>query len=197
MSQTSKLLLIGAGVAAFAGAVLTFAVADSSGGLDVEALGLVLLGGAAIAVIAVAMATVAPSADNDEEGGSVELMRIVTGLVAVVAGIIAVVALTLVTVTLLPVSENGEATVAITTAAFGIVSTVVTAYLGIKATANTSSRVASAAAEVAESLADTWTEEGPIASQNPTGRKAAAVTRKKGVKRAKRSPRRRPSDSGE
>ena len=166
--------------------------------LDVKALGLVLLGGAAIVVIAVAIETVGPGAEDAEGEGSAELMRIVTGLVAVVAGIIAVVALTLVTVTLLPVSKNGEATVAITTAAFGIVSTVVTAYLGIKATANTSSRVASAAAEVAESLADSRTEEEPVAQRKPSGRKKPAAARKKVAKPPKRGRRvRRVSEASE
>ena len=55
-----------------------------------------------------------------------------------VAGIVAVGALTIIAVELVGVGEEGntEATVAITTSAFGIVSTVITAYLGIKATAN-------------------------------------------------------------
>jgi uncharacterized membrane protein len=68
-------------------------------------------------------------------------LRTITGLVAVVAGIIAVGALTVVTVNLLGSEENKEAVVAITTSAFGIVSTVITAFLGIKATANASTSV--------------------------------------------------------
>jgi hypothetical protein len=68
-------------------------------------------------------------------------LRTITGLVAVVAGIIAVGALTVVTVNLLAAEQNKEAIVAITTSAFGIVSTVVTAFLGIRATANASTSV--------------------------------------------------------
>jgi len=59
----------------------------------------------------------------------------------VVTGIVAVGTLTIVAVSLLGVGkENKDATVAIVTSAFGIVSTVVTAFLGIKATANSSQK---------------------------------------------------------
>ncbi|MGN6217796.1 MAG: hypothetical protein ACTHN7_12730 [Solirubrobacterales bacterium] len=68
-------------------------------------------------------------------------LRTITGLVAVVTGIIAVAALTVVTVNLLGTEDNKDAIVAITTSAFGIVSTVVTAFLGIRATANASASV--------------------------------------------------------
>ena len=76
-----------------------------------------------------------------DESVTSDQLRTITGLVAVVAGIIAVGALTVVTVNLLSGEENKEAIVAITTSAFGIVSTVVTAFLGIKATANASMHV--------------------------------------------------------
>jgi len=75
-------------------------------------------------------------------------------LVVVVTSIVAVGILTVVAVSLLGVGkENKDATVAIVTSAFGIVSTVVTAYLGIKATANTSAKASEGlAAALGESI---------------------------------------------
>ncbi|HEX6780959.1 MAG TPA: hypothetical protein VF125_02895 [Solirubrobacterales bacterium] len=139
MSSTTKRLLIGAAVVGVVGAILAFALdGDTSvGALDLKALGWVLLGLAGALLIAAAISAVKP---EDGKPVSEEALRTVTGLVAVVAGITAVGALSITTVELVGVGEEGntEATVAITTSAFGIVSTVITAYLGIKATANAS-----------------------------------------------------------
>jgi hypothetical protein len=137
MSSITKRLLMGAALVGLVGAILAFALdSDTSiGALDLKRLGWVLLGLAGALFIAVVISAVKP-----EEGKPVseEALRTVTGLVAVVAGITAVGALTITTVELVGVGQEGntEATVAITTSAFGIVSTVITAYLGIKATAN-------------------------------------------------------------
>lgn len=80
-------------------------------------------------------------------------LRAITGLAAVVTGIVAVAILTVVAVSLLGVDpENKDATVAIVTAAFGIVSTVVTAFLGIKATANSSEKATAILAEGIQKL---------------------------------------------
>lgn len=70
----------------------------------------------------------------------VEKTRAWTGLIAVVAAILGVVGLAIGCAIVL---GNDESTIAITTAAFGVISTMVTAYLGIKATANTAKEIAS------------------------------------------------------
>jgi mannitol-specific phosphotransferase system IIBC component len=86
-----------------------------------------------------------------KERTSIESLRAITNLAAVLAGIIAVAGLTVVAIELLNSEEKSEAAIAITTAAFGIVSTVVTAYLGIKATANASdNKIAAATDKIAE-----------------------------------------------
>lgn len=146
--NTEKLLYMSLGAAAI-GALLVFALDNGSsiGPFNAQPLGGIVLGlalalmiGAAISVV---KTTAAESGGAKPEAGdgrlvSEESLRAITGLVAVVAGIVAVGALTVVTVELVGVGKDGntEATVAITTAAFGIVSTTITAYLGIKATAN-------------------------------------------------------------
>jgi hypothetical protein len=153
MTRTSKWLLAGAGLAGLFGGFFTFAVNDdkaSTGAVDLQAVGAVLL--AAAVILAAGMAVAATKSAKDGEI-SIEALRAVTGLVAVVAGIIAVAALTIVAVNLLSGDKDSESTVAITTSAFGIVSTVITAYLGIKATANTSQKVAAAASEKVEEAA--------------------------------------------
>ena len=72
----------------------------------------------------------------------VEKTRAWTGLLAVIAAIVGVVGLAVAAAIVL---GDDESTTAITTAAFGVISTMVTAYLGIKATANTAKEVAAAA----------------------------------------------------
>jgi hypothetical protein len=119
------------------GAALVFALDDndSIGPLNAQPLGGVLIG---LALVLLVGEVISASKPRDGDPISDENLRAVTGLVAVVAGVVAIGALTIIAVELLDVGEEGstEATVAITTSAFGIVSTVVTAYLGIKATAN-------------------------------------------------------------
>jgi uncharacterized protein YlxW (UPF0749 family) len=73
-------------------------------------------------------------------------LRTVTGLIAVVAGVGAVIALAIVTVSFLG-SGNKDSIVAVTSSAFGIVSATVTAYLGIKATANSAHKTSEEAGE--------------------------------------------------
>jgi hypothetical protein len=80
------------------------------------------------------------------EETSLEKLRSKTGLAALIVTIVAVVFLAGVTAILLGGGVNSESTVAIVTAAFGIISTVATAYLGIKATANSSVEAAAASA---------------------------------------------------
>jgi hypothetical protein len=82
---------------------------------------------------------------RDPDDTSLEKLRSRTGLAALIVTVVAVVALAALTAVLLGGGVNNESTVAIVTAAFGIVSTVATAYLGIKATANSSVEAAAAA----------------------------------------------------
>jgi len=84
-----------------------------------------------------------------KERTSIESLRAITNLAAVLAGIIAVAVLAIVTIELLNGEEKSEAAIAITTAAFGIISTVITAYLGIKATANAANKSGEASNDAA------------------------------------------------
>jgi hypothetical protein len=79
------------------------------------------------------------------EETDLEKLRSRTGLAALIVTIVAVVVLAGLTAVLLGGGVNSDNTVAIVTAAFGIISTVATAYLGIKATANSSVEAAAAA----------------------------------------------------
>ena len=83
-----------------------------------------------------------------------ERLRTGTGLTALIVTIIAVVALAAVTAILLGGGVNSDSTVAIVTAAFGIISTVSTAYFGIRATANSSVQAAAAGAGGSEAGAE-------------------------------------------
>ncbi len=71
----------------------------------------------------------------------IESTRAWTGLLAVIAAILGVIGLA---VGCAIVLGEDKSTIAITTAAFGVISTMVTAYLGIKATANTAKEISSA-----------------------------------------------------
>jgi uncharacterized membrane protein YfcA len=150
------------------GAVLAFALEDdgaSAVGVDLQAFGLVLLAAALVlaAGSAVTMIEFGPRAkettkgeeerERAKENTDVESLKVVTGLFAVVAGVVAVAALTVVSAGL----TDAESTVAVTTSALGIISTLVTAYLGIKATANTSNKAADTAAELVKKLPDVTT----------------------------------------
>jgi hypothetical protein len=85
---------------------------------------------------------------GNSKGWETDNVRAVTGLLVVIAGILAVVALAVVAVVLLG-GENKSSIVAVTTSALGIISAVVSSYLGIKATANMAAHTASASAESA------------------------------------------------
>jgi hypothetical protein len=165
MSPTPKRLLVVVVAVGVIGAVLAFALKDndaSAAGLELQALGLVLLASAfVVALIAAALVFASAISGKKNEGQKelgqtgtqtaaqektdVESLKIVTGLAAVIAGVAAVAALTVVAVSLM---SDAQSTVAITTSALGIISTVVTAYLGIKATANSSNKASEVASEL-------------------------------------------------
>ncbi|HEU4461403.1 MAG TPA: hypothetical protein VFR75_02305 [Solirubrobacterales bacterium] len=91
----------------------------------------------------------------------IEKTRAWTGLIAVVAAIFGVVGLAVGCAIIL---GEDKSTIAITTAAFGVISTMVTAYLGIKATANTAKEIS-----LAMPKADDGNGEGP-SDPRPAGR---------------------------
>lgn len=115
---------------ALVGAVLAFALRDSHA--SVLGVRLQPFGGVLFATGALMIAAAAISSIGDGGGGATtnaEGIKSVGGLIAVVVGITAVTALAIVTLTRL---ENKTSAVAVTSSAFGIISAVVGAYLGIK-----------------------------------------------------------------
>ncbi len=100
----------------------------------------------------------------EQKGWSEGYLKAIGGLIAVVVGILAVTALALVTLWRLG-TDNQEAMVAVTSSAFGIISAVVGAYLGIKISADTSAKAseevkqATGNAAVAQHVADKAQEE--------------------------------------
>jgi hypothetical protein len=124
---------------ALVGAVLAFALDENDAsllGVSLQPLGGILFGAG---VLLIAGATIG-SAGNDGHGDSGSI-KTIGGLVAVLGAIVAVTALTIVTLTQLG-GENKESIVAVTSSAFGIISAVVGAYLGIKITADTTTKAA-------------------------------------------------------
>ncbi|HEX3609463.1 MAG TPA: hypothetical protein VHU14_07340 [Solirubrobacterales bacterium] len=125
-----KYWLIAGFLFALVGAVLAFALRDS----DASVLGVRLqpLGGVLFAVGALTIAAAAIGSIGDGKGSaaaSAESIKSIGGLIAVVVGITAVTSLAIVTLTRL---DNKASAVAVTSSAFGIISAVIGAYLGIK-----------------------------------------------------------------
>jgi len=127
-----------AGVAfALVGAVLTFALEDSDAsvlGVGLQALGGVLFAAGALLVAAAGVQSLVGGGSGLDADG----IKSVGGLIAVVTGIVSVTALALVTTQAGSLSK--ESIVAITSSAFGIISTVIGAYLGIKISSEASAK---------------------------------------------------------
>jgi len=156
----TKWLLLGALALGVIGGALAFAIhpSDASAGpFDLKAVGGVILAAAALLAAGAAISGgvnvcrkpadkgkpssgAAPSETTGTLHLDPESLRTITGLVAVVTAIVAVAVLTVIAINLLGGGDGKESTVAITTSAFGIVSAVVSAYLGIKATVNASDK---------------------------------------------------------
>jgi len=162
---TAQSGIIGGLLLAVIGAVLAFALDElDAGALNIQALGGILL--ATGAVLAFGAAIAALGGDGDPKSGTglsqPANLKSIVGLIAVLAGVIAVTALTIITVTTLS-DENSE--IAVTSSAFGVISAVVTAYLGIKISAETSgkasedAKVEAGKAAVAEQKAEEAKEE--------------------------------------
>jgi hypothetical protein len=127
-----------AGVAlALVGAVLTFALKDGDAsvlGVELSALGGVLFAAGVLLVAAGGVQSLVGGESNLDATG----IKSVGGLIAVVIGIIAVTSLAIVTTQAGSLSK--ESIVAITSSAFGIISTVIGAYLGIKVSSEASAK---------------------------------------------------------
>jgi hypothetical protein len=136
--------LLGVGfLFALVGAVLAFALKDSDSsvlGVSLEPLGGVLFAAGALLVAGGAIASTRLNGNGGNSGGAdANSIKTIGGLLAVLAGITAVTALAIVTLTKLD-PENKESMIAVTSSAFGIISAVVGAYLGIKITADSATK---------------------------------------------------------
>lgn len=124
---------------ALIGAVLIFALEDQSAtllGISLQPLGGVLLATGVLLAGGCAIGTMQGGGGSDCSKGSGEGgIKAIGGLIAVVSGITAVAVLAVVTLTRLPTTDKSSM-VAITSSAFGVISAVVGAYLGIKVTAD-------------------------------------------------------------
>jgi hypothetical protein len=129
-------------VLAVAGAVLAFALENqdaSALGISLRPFGGVLLVVGVILLGGLAIAGMSGDVEGSKGASSFESIKMIGGLIAVVFGITAVTALTIVTLTQLG-SDNKDSIVAVTSSAFGIISAVVGAYLGIKVSSDTSAK---------------------------------------------------------
>ena len=127
---------------AVTGAIFAFALDEpDTGTLDIEALGGILLATGAVLAAGAGIAGIGGDGGGSGGTGLAEPanLKSIVGLIAVVSGITAVAALTVVTVASLG-SKDTDSMVAITSSAFGVISAVVSAYLGIKITAETSAK---------------------------------------------------------
>jgi hypothetical protein len=152
MKSRTQLGVIGVGLGVV-GAILAFALNDegsTADGVKLEPLGVILLSLGVILLAGLWLSeslgggTTAGSHDRDGGGdrgdnlngggggGAAVGIHAIGGLIAVVSGIVAVCILAAITLTQLNGKGDKEAIVAITTSAFGIISTVIGAYLGIK-----------------------------------------------------------------
>lgn len=140
-------VMVGALAAALIGAVLVFALDNENAtvtGIELQPLGGVLLAAGLLVVVGTAITgmsgggggPVAPNPANSSDAGSI---RAIGGLIAVVCGTVLVASLAAFTITRLG-SKEADSAVAVASSAFGVISAVVGAYLGIKITADTSAK---------------------------------------------------------
>ncbi len=146
-AKRSTLLLVGGFVFALVGAVLAFALEES----DASVLGVRLqpLGGVIFAAGVLLIAGAAVGSMGSSSGADAGSVKSIGGLIAVVTGITAVTALAIVTLTQL--GDARDSIVAVTSSAFGIISAVVGAYLGIKISAETTEKASNEAKDAAVS----------------------------------------------
>lgn len=149
-AKRSAFVLVAGFALALVGAVLAFALEESDPsvlGVDLQALGGVLFAAGVLLIVATAISSMGGGGgDGDSDSNSI---KSISGLIAIGTGITAVTALTIVTLTQLG-PNNKDSIVAVTTSAFGIISAVVGAYLGIKVSGEQSSNVAAGAQREAD-----------------------------------------------
>jgi len=150
------MLACGALLALF-GAVLAFALEDptsSVGSIELQPLGGVLLAAGVLLMGAVAIALLGDGGGGAGDGGGPDInsVKTVGGLIAIVVGIGAVSLLAVITLTRFSSEENNSA-VAIASSAFGVISALVGAYLGIKVSAEATQKVGEKAGEETEQVA--------------------------------------------
>lgn len=137
-------LLAGGSLLALIGAVLLFALedpSDSIAGIELQSLGGVLLAAGVLLIGIVAIGSMGDGGGRSGGGGQdANSVKAMGGLIAVVAGIGAVALLAIVTLTRFDSTQESEA-IALASSAFGVISAVVGAYLGIKVTADHSTEV--------------------------------------------------------
>lgn len=132
MKNDDKLLTVGI-VLAVLGAGLAFALEDTNESwwiFEVQPLGAVLLAVGVLLIGAVMVSRMGGSAGGPGGAADHRTVKALSGLIAVVAGVTAVAALAIVTLSQL--SDESDSVVAVTTSAFGVISAVIGAYLGIK-----------------------------------------------------------------
>jgi hypothetical protein len=175
------------------GAILAFALDDDKraiGDVRLEPLGVILLSAGVVLLVGLWMATLMSGGregggtgpvdpdgpDDGPNGGGAGAtaavggpwnpdtgLHTVAGLIAVIGAIVAVCVLSAITLTRLSGSDDKESIVAITTTAFGIISAVVGAYLGIKVSstaaenANVNARRTAAVSQAAHSSQQEFT----------------------------------------
>ena len=132
---TKTLVFTGAGLSVI-GAVLVFALADPKPffGLSPRGLGgVILVTGLLLLAAAGVRESLGPSTDKPDRTPRAQAFQAVAGLLAVLIGILAVAVIGVVTLSvLLTASTKSESAVAIATSAFGVISALVGAYLGVK-----------------------------------------------------------------
>jgi hypothetical protein len=129
----------------------------------------VLLAGGVLLLFCAALGSVRGSGTQTSGGDPYKSVQMIGGLLVVVAGIVAVTALTIITLSRLD-SAKEDSMIAITSSAFGIISAVIGAYLGIKISADSNEKVVTGVTKVAdaEQKADAAAQEASVVKQQLT-----------------------------
>lgn len=154
--KTKYFLLVCGALLALFGAVLVFALkdpTDSVGSIELQPLGAVMLAAGVLLMGIVAVSLMGAGGGTGSSGGpDVNSVKTVGGLIAIVVGVGAVALLAVITLTRFSSTENDSA-VAVASSAFGVISALVGAYLGIKISADTTQQVGEKAGEETENAA--------------------------------------------
>jgi uncharacterized membrane protein len=134
---------------ALVGAILAFALKDSDAsvlGVSLRPLGGVFFGAGVLLLGWGAIASLRSDGGSGSAGTGGNPVREVGGLIAVVTGVTAVAVLAIVTLTQL---KDKSSMVAISSSAFGVISAVIGAYLGIKISSDSNTKSEAAVGEAA------------------------------------------------